>query len=371
MPPVAVIPGRFPLLAAGRIPMSPDAMDVAWLNDALAERHPGVRVAAVEIVRVNELTNTHVRLRVSYDEPAGAPELMFAKLPPLDPARRGRVGEQQHGTTGVALLRPPRATLTMHVPRCTQRATTTTTARSCSCSKTSTTQGAQFPTARVASRPTRRRGPSRISPSSTCSTRIRRSARPEAAWVPDTTPGSAYGATLLQYGLDHHRDRLSPDFAAIAEIYIEHDDALQALWRRGPATVIHGDPHLGNLFDDHGRTGFLDWGLIRVSTPMRDVSYFMNMALDIDDRRENERDLLRHYLDVRGARGGAEITLNEAWLAHRVHTAYLVPASCQVVTFPENMSEQRRIFSEAFFARTEAALADLEARAALRDAAGL
>ena len=68
--------------------MGPDDIDAAWLNDALAERHPGARVADVEIVRVNEVTNTHVRLRLSYDEPAGMPELMFAKLPPLDPKRR-------------------------------------------------------------------------------------------------------------------------------------------------------------------------------------------------------------------------------------------------------------------------------------------
>jgi len=44
-------------------------------------------------------------------------------------------------------------------------------------------------------------------------------------------------------------------------------------------------------------------------------------------------------------------------------------ACCQIVSFPENVSEARRIFSEAFLARAEAAIADLEARAALREAA--
>jgi hypothetical protein len=33
--------------------MSPDEIDVEWLDDALAERHPGVRVAGVEIARVD------------------------------------------------------------------------------------------------------------------------------------------------------------------------------------------------------------------------------------------------------------------------------------------------------------------------------
>ena len=82
---------------------------MAWLNDALAERHPGVRVAGVEIVRVDELTNTHVRLRVSYDEAAGVPERMFAKLPPLDPARRESLAASNMGPHGVALLLRARA----------------------------------------------------------------------------------------------------------------------------------------------------------------------------------------------------------------------------------------------------------------------
>jgi hypothetical protein len=351
--------------------MSPDAMDVAWLNDALAERHPGVRVAAVEIVRVNELTNTHVRLRVSYDEPAGAPELMFAKLPPLDPERRDALASSNMGPRESRFYAHLAPALTMRVPAMyaarydDDDRTFVQLLEDLDDTGCTVPDGTRGVTPDAAARALEDLAELHLQYEDPA----RRAA--EAAWVPDTTPGSAYGATLLQYGLDYHRDRLSPDFAAIAEIYIEHDDALQALWRRGPATVIHGDPHLGNLFDDHGRTGFLDWGLIRVSTPMRDVSYFMNMALDIDDRRENERDLLRHYLDIRNARGGAEITLDDAWLAHRVHTAYLVPACCQVVTFPANMSEQRRIFSEAFFARTEAALTDLEARAALRDVAGL
>jgi hypothetical protein len=193
----------------------------------------------------------------------------------------------------------------------------------------------------------------------------------QAPWVPRASHGSNYGATMLRYGLDHHRDRLSDDFASVAEMYIDHSDVLHALWQEGPSTVIHGDPHIGTLFDDHGRAGFLDWGIINVSTPMRDVSYFLNMSMSIEDRRRNERELLRHYLERRTAAGGTEITLDEAWHAHRIHGAYTVPASCQVVTFPENATPRRRAFANAFLARAEAALADLEVTSLLRQTAGL
>lgn len=155
-------------------------------------------------------------------------------------------------------------------------------------------------------------------------------------------------------------------FVAVAELYCERRADLQALWHEGPQTVVHGDPHLGNVFDDHGRTGFLDWGIIMLSTPIRDVSYFLTMAMDVEDRRTHERDLLRHYLDART--GGAPLTFDEAWRAHRIQAAYTVPASCQVVTFPADMTEARRIFAEAFLARAQAAVDDLDALAAVRDA---
>jgi hypothetical protein len=192
----------------------------------------------------------------------------------------------------------------------------------------------------------------------------------EAAWV-KAPSHSDYGQILLRQALAQHRDRLSANFIEIAELYIERGEALHDVWQRGPRTVIHGDAHIGNLFDDAGRTGFLDWGIINLSTPLRDVSYFLTMALSIEDRRKHERELLAHYLAVRAASGHSPIGWDEAWRSHRLQAAYGVPACCQIVTFPEGVSERRRIFAQAFLARAEAALEDLEPRAALREFAGL
>jgi aminoglycoside phosphotransferase (APT) family kinase protein len=193
----------------------------------------------------------------------------------------------------------------------------------------------------------------------------------EAPWVKVSTPTNTYGAPMLRYGIEHHRDRLTDAFVEISEIYIAKHEQLQSLWHAGAPTVIHGDTHIGNLFVDGGRVGFLDWGIINVNTPMREVSYFLTMAMNPDERRGSERDLLRQYLDVRRALGGTEIGWDDAWLAHRVHAAYTVPASCQVVTFPEDASPARRVFADAFLDRCLAALDDLDARGALREAADL
>jgi aminoglycoside phosphotransferase (APT) family kinase protein len=192
----------------------------------------------------------------------------------------------------------------------------------------------------------------------------------DVPWVPRARHASKYGERLLETALTAHRDRLQDDFAELARLYIDRGDELQALWHSGPNTVIHGDPHLGNLFDDRGRTGFLDWGIINVSSPMRDVSYFMTMAMGIEDRRTHEQALLRHYLEVHNAIAATPISFDDAWRMHREQAAYTVPACCQIVVFPENITEKRRVFSRAFLARAEAAIADLDALGAVR-AAGI
>jgi hypothetical protein len=360
--------------ATGRpLPASPAEIDAGWLTWAMAARHPGVRVAAVEVTEVHEVTNTHVRLRLTYDTSTGdtstgAPAQVFCKMPPLDPARReliARTGMGPREARFYAELAPtlpfrvPDVSVALHDARDNSFLLVMEDLVLGGCTVSDGTWGvapdsAARALAELAGLHARFEDPAR------------RAA--EVPWIPGANPDSSYGAVLLQKGLDHHRDRLSDDFASLAELYIRRSDALQELWHRGPLTVIHGDPHIGNLFDDGGRTGFLDWGIINVGAPMRDAGYFLTMAMSIEDRRVHERDLLHHYLDARAAAGATPITFDDAWTAHRLHAAYTVPACCQIVAFPEGISERRRIFSEAFLARAEAALEDLEALAAVRAA---
>jgi len=43
--------------------------------------------------------------------------------------------------------------------------------------------------------------------------------------------------------------------AAIGELYATRTAEILDLWDEGERTLIHGDPHRGNLFSDGGRTG--------------------------------------------------------------------------------------------------------------------
>jgi aminoglycoside phosphotransferase (APT) family kinase protein len=66
----------------------------------------------------------------------------------------------------------------------------------------------------------------------------------------------------------------------------------------GPATILHGDTHPGNVYVlPEGTVGLLDWQLMRRGSWVHDVAYAMVSALSPDDRRRNERELLQSYLD--------------------------------------------------------------------------
>jgi hypothetical protein len=326
-------------------------------------------VADVEVIDRHELTNAHALLRVRYAADAtetGAPETMFCKLAPTDERRPAilatGMGEREARFYDSLAEAVPMRVLTVHAARQDDRTglfvLLLEDLGASGCLVPDGTWGISADAAAVALEELAAFHARYFEPA-------RRSA--EVPWVPILGPGSRYGADMLRYGIDHHRDRLTDAFVAVAEAYIADQAALHALWHEGPATVIHGDPHLGNLFLDGPRVGFLDWGIINVNTPLRDVSYFMTMAMQPEQRREAERDLLRTYLQALTGAGGPDISFAEAWQAHRIHAAYTVPASCQVVTFPENASPGRRVFADAFLHRAQACLDDLDAVGALRD----
>lgn len=355
------------------IPERAAAIDPAWLTSALADRHPEVRIAAVEVSDQAEGTNSHAWLDVTYEaSSAPGPARLFCKLLPAEGARRQAIAMTRMGLREAKFYERLAGRLPLRVPEAhvvryedDDFGAFVLLLEDLGASGCSISTGPESPSPDAAAAALEDLAAMHVR-FENAGTRER-----EADWVPRPDPPSDYGTTRLQEGLDHHRHRLTDAFAEMAELYIDQQAALHALWQEGPETVLHGDAHIGNLFLDAGRVGFLDWGLIVVSTPMRDVSYFLNMGLSVEDRRRCDADLIRHYLDVRATLGGDPISFDDAWRAHRCQAGYLAPASCQVVTFPEDVSPERARFADAFLERASAAIEDLESRAALRDFAGL
>jgi aminoglycoside phosphotransferase (APT) family kinase protein len=147
----------------------------------------------------------------------------------------------------------------------------------------------------------------------------------DLAWLTAKRTGDAGGGgNFVRMAVDALGDRLPEAFHRIADVYLTHAPEIVRLWNDGPRTLVHGDPHLGNLFVDEvngGRTGFLDWAMIGRSPGLRDVAYVLCNSIPADVREGVERELVTRYCELLG---GAGITLarDDAWDQYRLFAVY-------------------------------------------------
>jgi hypothetical protein len=349
------------------LPVDATGLTPAWLTTALSARYPGVRVARAEVLAASERTNHHLRLRLAYDVRAGAPDTLFCKLPPRDPEHRARIGAGGMGAREVHVYREVAPSLAMRVPDC-AFASAASDGSFLMLLEDLEARGAAISDGSWAA-------PGRLVPSALAELaelhvryedRVRLAS--VALWATQPrgkTPD--FVIQTLRHVVAHCRGELSDAYLAVAALYADHGEAIEALWEAGPQTLIHGDAHIGNLFVDGDRIGFLDWGMAKIGTPLRDVSFFLTMGVESEDRRRDQRAWIQHYLGVRRALGGSEIAFDDAWRAHRLHAAYTVIASFLSLVPPYN-TEARRMFTSNFRARAMAALDDLDSVGALREA---
>lgn len=136
---------------------------------------------------------------------------------------------------------------------------------------------------------------------------------------------------------------------------------LTAAAETGPHTFLHGDVHASNVYyRDGGPGGLLDWQLALRGCWALDVTYLMITALEVDDRRAHQGELLGGYLDrLRGA-GVTPPSFDEAWLRYRQNALYGV---LMWLITPDGVHTDAA--QRCFLQRCLAAAQDLETMSAL------
>lgn len=134
----------------------------------------------------------------------------------------------------------------------------------------------------------------------------------DLAWVPTPIRGGMaevfndFGYELIQSQVDLHpfkHELIAPLGRSLAELWamltrVREEQAA------GPATLLHGDPHIGNTYLLPGeRGGLLDWQLLTRGCFAHDVIYLLVTGLDPATRRAHQRELLEHYLGRLRERG--------------------------------------------------------------------
>jgi aminoglycoside phosphotransferase (APT) family kinase protein len=101
---------------------------------------------------------------------------------------------------------------------------------------------------------------------------------------------------------EHVPDR----FRKAREAYLDAIVPLQKWLVSQPSTLGHGDLRLDNLLFGRGAEDpivAVDWQAVRPSKGLRDFAYLISHSMNVEDRRANEVDLLRRYVERIGAFG--------------------------------------------------------------------
>jgi hypothetical protein len=92
---------------------------------------------------------------------------------------------------------------------------------------------------------------------------------------------------------------------------------------RLPECLLHGDPHLGNMyFPRDGGIGFLDWQRMMRGPWIWDVAYTLCGFLSVEDRRAHEKTLLAGYLDELQKAGVRAPSFDDAWQLYQAQLFY-------------------------------------------------
>lgn len=111
-----------------------------------------------------------------------------------------------------------------------------------------------------------------------------------------------------------------------------------------PVCLVHGDPHLGNLFlDREGRPGLYDW-IGCLGRWAHDVNYAVVGSLAVEHRRQHEEAILDHYLERLANAGGPQLDRDRAWLSWRRQTIHgLLYMMCSPKQQPEALIAQQTV----------------------------
>jgi aminoglycoside phosphotransferase (APT) family kinase protein len=309
------------LTAEAEAPAAPrtkaEALDPAWLTQALKPLTGGATVTGVEVVEVLRTMATKIRFKASWA--GGSASLCLKAFLDVD-AETSRGGSTTITEADFYTELAPK--LSVRVPDCIVTICDRPGQQGVIIMRDLIVDGARFCTA--------------LEPFSAdqAAASLEQIARLHArADLLDQTPwvrrrigffadASPVPEAALQTLLDGPRgDDLTPA-ARDAGRLLRGLKALADRDERLPQTLVHGDCHAGNIFRTADGPGLIDWQLVQRGGWALDVAYHIAAVLPVEIAEAEEYRLLEHYLHVVRGLGGAAPALEEARAQYRASAVY-------------------------------------------------
>jgi Phosphotransferase enzyme family len=303
------------------IPADLEGITAEWLSQALAVRYPGTEVTLVRTGRIIHGSGTKVRLLLDYNEAGHGhrlPPTMWVKAgyePHSDMIRNSYVGEKNFyrdvGRTGL-----------VNAPYCHFGGTDRDSGRTLLLLEDLLARNASFG---IATSPL---------DVETVDVALEMMARYHAVWwaAPELAALGELGGSFVtddiifalidsegwERWVAHPRGDTVPSQYRTREAIRRAYGRLWELERGSAPCLLHGDPHLGNMFfEPDGTPGFLDWQRVMQGEWAHDVAYFLISALEPEQSATHERELLSRYLGRRAGFGAPPMDFDQAFLAYR------------------------------------------------------
>lgn len=358
-------------MSAPSIPDTPGELTPEWLTQALAARAPGARVRARRVLDQHAGTTGRVRVGLDWEGGARGPASVFVKLAPFDAEQRAIVQLTDMGRREARFYAEIAGALPVRLPWPYHAAFDPGGPGFAMVLEDLVASGCRFPAPDDADAAARARrvvaGHARIHAALWESPRFER----DLAWLGPPMRHD-FGAALVARSLELFADEMPPAFRQLGRLYVDHMHAVCDLWEEGERALIHGDSHLGNLFEQPGdpepEIGFLDWAVTARGPGIRDVAYYLSNSMPTGLRRAEERDLLARYRAGLVAAGVAAPDADALWRRYALHVAYSWVAAATTSAMGDKW--QPLAVGRAAMLRTTAAVADLGTVDLLRDALG-
>jgi hypothetical protein len=169
---------------------------------------------------------------------------------------------------------------------------------------------------------------------------------------------------VLDMAADQFAERFADELEPAEATVLEASRELLARWmfdRGDRFAVVHGDYRLDNLLfpvDDPTGVAAVDWQTASLGPPVRDVAYFMETCLEIEDRRRHERDLLATYHRALGDHGVTGYGLDQCLDDYRVGMLH-GPLIILLGRLTAGVTERGDEMFRAMWRRSSAAIDDL------------
>lgn len=161
---------------------------------------------------------------------------------------------------------------------------------------------------------------------------------------------------------EHGADYLTPELRMFGDRYGDHMEFMLTT-ANTPATFVHGDWRLDNLFFDGEHVKVIDFQISGLATGVYDLAYFVSQSIDPEVRKGREDELIDRYVAALAANG---VQRDRGEVAHQFKVAVAQCFIYGVSSFPswDALPERSRDLVMLLFGRSAQAIVDFDALSA-------